>query len=148
MQKLMLTLLLPITAWAGQTSCQVQQVMAADTLLCQPPGQPSSLVQLYAVKALNPATPAGQLGKTYLEKRVLGKTVVLRWPGNDSLPNTRVTVMLDGQELNQELLGKGMARVHPDTSAADYYTQQSHAIRAGLGLWDQRYNAETGDLAR
>lgn len=147
MFKLILALLLPTTALAGELTCQVRQVYSADTLSCQETGKAARQVQLAALKAFDPATPAGQIGRTYLEKRLLGKTVVLRQDPHRPMPE-RVWVLLDGKEINRELLNQGIARVHPEVSEAEYYIEQSHAISAGLGLWDQRYDVETGELAK
>jgi endonuclease YncB( thermonuclease family) len=147
MLKLILALLLPTAAIAGELTCEVRQVHAADTFSCQETGQAPRQVKLAAIKALDPATPAGQLGREYLEKRLLGKTVVLSQDQQRPMPQ-RVWLLLDGKEINRELLNQGMARVHPEVSEAEYYMQQNLAIRAGLGLWHPRYDAETGSLAR
>ena len=147
MLKLILVLLLPTAAVASQLTCQVSQVYSADTLSCQETGQAPKQVQLAAIQALDPTTPAGQLGREYLEKRLRGKTVVLSQDQQRPMPQ-RVWLLLDGKEINRELLNQGMARVHPEVSEAEYYMQQNLAIRAGLGLWHQRYDAETGSLAR
>lgn len=147
MLKLILALLLPTAAMADELTCQVRQVYAADTVSCQVAGQPPSVARLAAVKAFDPATPVGQMGRTYLQKRLLGKTVLLRQDPLRPMPE-RVWLLLDGKEINRELISQGMARVHPEISEADYYIEQSHAISAGMGLWGKHYNAETGELAR
>ncbi len=147
MYKLIFALLLPTAAIAGELTCEVRQVHAVDTLSCHVAGQAPRLAKLAAIKAFDPATPVGLMGRTYLEKRLLGKTVVLRQDPHRPMPE-RVWLLLDGKEINLELLNQGMARVHPEVSEAEYYMQQNLAIRAGLGLWHPRYDAETGSLAR
>ena len=147
MLKLILALLLPTAVMADELTCQVRQVYAADTLSCQVAGPAPRLAKLAAIKAFDPATPVGQMARTYLEKRLLGKTVLLRQDPQRPMPE-RVWLLLDGKEINRELINQGIARVHPDITEADYYIEQSHAVRAGLGLWEKRYNAENGELAR
>ena len=123
-------------ASSAQILGQVQRVVDGDTLWLQPAdgGAPFS-VRLRGIDAPEICQPWGPEARRVLADRALGREVALQGSARDDHGRVLATVLLDGVDLNEELVTGGHAwNTHFKRDPGRYAKQANIARALGRGL--------------
>lgn len=123
---------------AQEVSCKVVGVSDGDTLTCLTAEHRPLKVRLNQIDAPELGQDFGQVARRRLSALVHGRQVLLRTAGVDRYGRTIATVLLDGTDVNREMLRSGHAwayRQHLKDPA--YLLQEREARAASRGLWSQ-----------
>ena len=93
-------------------------------------------------KKHEPSQPFGQAATKHLAGLVLNKTVTIQSYGHDRYGRTLAVVLLNGTNINLEMVKAGLAEVYRGTPApkfdnGPYQKAEREAQAAGRGMWVQ-----------
>ena len=127
---------------------RVTRVWDGDTVVITPPRGRSFTCRLYGIDAPEtsrkgvPGQPYGAAAAAKLRKLVLGRDVEVKLTGEQSYKRQIGIIMLDGVDLNQEMVRRGYAwayvRYLRRPFASAYLGAEEDARRARRGLWRDR----------
>jgi len=119
-----------------QETWRVVGVTDGDSITCLTRDKRQKKVRLDAIDAPERGQPFANKAKQALSDMVFGKDVDVEISGEDKYDRTIGRVTLDGRDVNEEMVARGMAwqYVKYDTSRALREAEQS-ARAAKLGLW-------------
>lgn len=131
-----LALLLVTQASLGAEKWRVVGVTDGDSITCLTPDKRQKKVRLNAIDAPERGQPFANKSKQALSDMVFGKDVEVEVSGEDKYDRTIGRVTIDGRDVNEEMVAKGMAWQYAkyDQSRALRDAEQS-ARAAKLGLW-------------
>lgn len=129
-------LLLAAEASLGAEKWRVVGVTDGDSITCLTPDKLQKKVRLNAIDAPERGQPFANKSKQALSDMVFGKDVEVEVSGEDKYDRTIGRVTIDGRDVNEEMVAKGMAWQYAkyDQSRALRDAEQS-ARAAKLGLW-------------
>ena len=90
-------------------ACRVVSVHDGDTLRAIDGSNRELRVRLHGIDAPELGQPFGRKARDYLTDLVKGREVTLRVEGRDKYGRTLAAVVLEGREINRELVAAGMA---------------------------------------
>lgn len=129
-----------ITTAAGATDtiqCEVVGVADGDTLTCLTAERKQIKVRLAQIDAPESGQPYGQASKKALSDLVFRKQITLEPETTDRYGRTVATVRRGDQDINLEMIRRGMAWVYPRYARdPDYFQAHDAAKAARRGLWD------------
>lgn len=130
-----LLLCFAISAQAETFSAHVIAVMDGDTLFVQSGGLKAK-VRLLNIDAPEKDQPYGVESTASLQSLIGGKTVQIETQAIDQYGRTLALVSVDGINVNEEQVRRGMAWAYSRSRASRHYSSlQSAAQQARLGLW-------------
>jgi endonuclease YncB( thermonuclease family) len=141
-----LALSFPVLAGASSTAHWtgvVTHVVDGDTVRVQPPegGKPVS-IRIDGIDAPEICQPGGVAARDALQRRILGKRVVIQSKVRDDYGRTVGSVFLNGQDQGRWLVTQGLAWSYRyRNNAGPYAVQQGLAQAAGLGLFAHPHGA-------
>lgn len=139
------SLLLPLVAGAEVTSGRATGVTDGDTiaLLVYANGQPEEVkVRLSGIDAPERSQPFGRAAKQRLSDLLFGRDVTVEWFKRDRYERLLGKVMLDGADMNLEMVRSGHAWVFtkylneiPPVDREAYVAAEQEARTERRGLW-------------
>lgn len=142
--RLILALLLAVAthASAAELLGRVVKVADGDTITVLDAGRVQHVVRLAGIDAPEKGQPFGQVSRRRLVERVIAHDVAVEWHKRDRYGRLVGVVMLDGQDVNLELVAAGLAwhyRAYEGEQAPEQrqaYREAEEAARAAhTGLW-------------
>ncbi len=114
---------------------QVLRVKDGDSLVVDSGGHRVD-VRLAAIDAPESNQPSGDEARSALSSLVSGKEVELRLVGGDAYRRVVAHVLVDGVDVNAEMVRRGLAWVPRDYDPPPHLLRQEDEARAaGVGLW-------------
>jgi len=129
-------LLTAANAYSQTITANVVGVHDGDSITVLAAGNVQLKVRLDGIDAPELKQPFSQQSKEALSGLVFGKTVILRVTGKDRYKRTLAVVMVEGLNVNLEMVRRGMAwRYEKYSKDAALLAAQNEAKEAGRGLW-------------
>ncbi|ABB32602.1 nuclease (SNase domain protein) [Geobacter metallireducens RCH3] len=135
-------------AYTSTSGGRVTRVWDGDTVVITPPWGRSFTCRLYGIDAPEtpgkgvPGQPHGAAAAAKLRKLVLGRDVAVKLTGERSYKRQIGIIMLDGVDVNQEMVRRGYAwayvRYLRRPYVSDYLGAEQKARQARRGLWRDR----------
>ena len=113
---------------------KVIRVSDGDTIVVLTQDKEQIKVRLNGIDAPEKKQPFGKQSTKFLANLVAGKTVEIKKEGNDRYGRTIGTVLLDGLDVNKEMVANGYAWAFRKYSKK-YAPDESNAKHEKLGLW-------------
>ena len=113
---------------------KVIRVSDGDTIVVLTQDKEQIKVRLNGIDAPEKKQPFGKQSTKSLANLVAGKTVEIKKEGNDRYGRTIGTVLLDGLDVNKEMVANGYAWAFRKYSKK-YAPDESNAKHEKLGLW-------------
>lgn len=115
---------------------KVIRVSDGDTIVVLTQDKEQIKVRLNGIDAPEKKQPFGKQSTKFLANLVAGKTVEIKKEGNDRYGRTIGTVLLDGLDVNKEMVANGYAWAFRKYSKK-YAPDESNAKHKKLGLWTE-----------
>lgn len=139
---LLLTILLTVSANAQSLSGQVVGITDGDTLTLLDAYNTQIKVRLAGIDAPESAMNWGHKAKTALAEMTFRREVIVLWDKTDRYGRTLGKVVVDGKDVNLQLINQGMAwhfkKYQKDQSSVDrdlYSRSEDEARVQKKGLW-------------
>jgi len=130
-----LTAVLCLAAGPGR-ALRVVGVHDGDTITCVTPEKEQIKIRLDAIDAPELGQPFGQAAKKAMSDKVFGKDVLVVPKKKDRYGRTIGHVMVDGQDVNLEMLEEGMAWHYEQYDHNKRLREAEQSARAAKkGLW-------------
>ena len=114
---------------------QVVRVKDGDSLVVDSGGYRVD-VRLAGIDAPESSQPSGDEARSALSSLVAGKEVELRLVGGDAYRRVVAHILVDGVDVNAEMVRRGLAWVPRDYDPPPHLLRQEDEARAaGVGLW-------------
>lgn len=123
-------------ALESSVHCRVVGISDGDTLKCLTDAKKEYRVRLAQIDAPESRQPFGGRSKQQLSELVFGRTVMLKGNLEDRYGRLVSQVVLDGLDINKQMVELGMAWVYRDYSKdASYLQAEGRARQARRGIW-------------
>lgn len=122
------------TAFGETFTAKVVRVIDGDTIVVLTEQNEQIRVRLHGIDAPEKGEPYSKKATELLSSLVAGKAVEIRKTGKDRYHRTLGVVLLDGKDINAQMVASGLAVAFIKYSK-DYTKQEQDARNKRIGLW-------------
>lgn len=115
---------------------KVVKVVDGDTINVLDSNQTQHKIRLFGIDAPEKKQSFGNKAREYLASLIAGKDVVVLVKDKDRYQRSIGIVLLDGKDINKEMVKNGYAWAYLEYSK-DYISEQADAKSFKLGLWSE-----------